>query len=453
MTSINDAISFLNDLTGKTDLSNYFRSCLEENGLTETDGYLIKSKLNYEVLSEKIRLSDINKRLNFLVSDVADKKAYNGDISFNMDLILYLYNQPSAKVTCDNCGCELLLIDKYCSKCGSEFIPKISFMDLMAAVDLEDILPGDMLKINEDNTVEKIAFNSIVKSTDDKTLKEVYESKIEENRLNFKFFKILLLSSIRNKNVIDSQKVYDYNVNLNEAIADLIDEGFIKLSEDANLEDDNNGSDTSFSLTDMGSVMLDEYYEVLLYDLFIKDCGVDDIKEFNNLIESNITDNENYSQKLISDDVNVDEFLDVTLTYDDIIPKYLKNMKDIYLNSGNLEKYLICFDVEAYFYERADKKRKWIIALLKRFIANINMGYLIKENSNGIINASSLKYMQNILTKYSIQIDELEKLFNVAYNSFDTQFFKFSLQTTLEYLLRSFDEDVEEIDMELKSKY
>ena len=93
-----------------------------------------------------------------------------------MDLILYLYNQPSAKVTCDNCGCELLLIDKYSSKCSSEFIPKISFMDLMAAVDLEDILPGDMLKINEDNTVEKIAFNSTVKSTDDKTLKEVYES-------------------------------------------------------------------------------------------------------------------------------------------------------------------------------------------------------------------------------------------------------------------------------------
>lgn len=449
MTSINDAISFLNDLTGKTELSNYFRSCLEENGLSETDGYLIKSKLNYEVLLEKIRLNEINKRLNFLVSDVADKKAYNGDILFNMDLILYLYNQPSAKVTCDNCGCELLLIDKYCSRCGNEFIPKISFMDLMSAVDSEDILPSDMIKINEDNTVEKITFNSTLQASDNKTLKEVYESKIEENRLNFKFFKILLLSSIRNKNVINSQKVYDYNVNFNEAIEDLINEDLIELSDDSNLD---NSSGTSFSLTHKGSLMLDEYYEVLLYDLFIKGCGVDDIMEFNNLIESNITDNENSGQKLISDDVNVDEFLDVTLTYDDIIPKYLENMREIYLNSGNLEKFLICFDVEAYFYERADKKRKWIVALLKRFIANINMGYLIKDNSN-IINASSLKYMQNILTKYSIQIDELEKLFTVAYDSFETKFFKFSPQTTLEYLLRSFDEDIADIDMELKSKY
>lgn len=425
MTSdVDNALSYLNEITGKINLSEHYKSKLAKHNLTENDGYLIKLKLNDEILHEKLDIEKINERISVLINNSEKQKPWINE-NYNMDLILYLHNQDKSKSQCNNCGASVLAIDEYCSKCGHKIVPKLSVNNLLSTLNSGEFKPGDILKVNTDNRIEKVTFTDTNPQTTSQDLRLMYENKLNKNKLNFKFFKILLLHAIRNNNYTIYNKTTAYNVNLKEVIQDLIDENFIKSSEN-NMDSDI--MDMPVEITSEGDKLLNMNRNVILYDIFIKDSRVDDILVFNNILENNHE-----------------------LKKDDMIDSYLETMRDNYLKDVKFDEYLATFDVESYYYELEGNINRWIRALLKKFIALVNMGYL--SSTSNIIRSEVINYIQNVLTKESVTIEHLDELFNEANESFNADYIIISPEISYKYLLRSFNEDLCIINSELHQRY
>jgi len=115
MNDIEEALEILNNLTGRESLSQDYLQLLKNANLQETDGFLIKLKLNDEILSAKQTSQSVIPRLHYLIQLLSQRRSNNDNLlGYEEKLIIYLENQQDNKIICENCGQPLHFIDKYC---------------------------------------------------------------------------------------------------------------------------------------------------------------------------------------------------------------------------------------------------------------------------------------------------------------------------------------------------
>lgn len=445
-TDVDEALEIFNNLTGKNDLSEDFKNMLISLNLTEVEGYIVKLKLNNEILSGKLHKEDVISRLNLVLGNLSLNRTYDNHVyKYNRDTLLFLYNQIDNKVECDNCGSMLLPVDRYCYNCGQEQVPKISILELLSSIDSAYIKPGDIIKINDDNTIEKTTFEENQMNVEENIVEDVelellYRDKIMKNELNIKYFKVLLLNHIKNHsyiNNIDTELCKSYNIkSLSRVIEELMNEKMIKIEPEARIHNGllnimttigvgdnqrgNNKKRWSYDLTDLGFDYLSNNQYVHVYNNFIKNSVADDIIKFNEIFSKSVLSN-----------------------YELLFLDYLNIKRKDFLEVNNMLSYLDTYILEAYYYESNHEEDKRIRALFKRFILGINMNFSSVSYDNPI-DEEFINYLNNVLTDDSVNLNELKALFNKAYNSIDNKKLTLSMQESLRILFKLFNRYIDD---------
>ena len=199
MSDIEKALNIFNNITGKTELSCQYKQMLDSFNISESNGYIVKLKLTDEILSGKLNSNEVETRLNMILNRLSKFKSRNGHtFTYDVDMLIFLKNQTDNKIMCSNCGYSMLPIDKFCSNCGREHVPRISLFELLSGINSKYIKPGDILKFNEDNTVEITTVNNMYNfHIEKRELELLYEEKIEKQEVNNYYFKILILNQIQ----------------------------------------------------------------------------------------------------------------------------------------------------------------------------------------------------------------------------------------------------------------
>jgi hypothetical protein len=452
---INDALDLFNEVTGTNDLSDGYRQKLSELHLNETDGYIVKLKLNNEILSGKLAKEDVIPRLNYVLNLLSSHKSHNNHIfQFNKDVLLYLNNHNENKVICEKCGCPILAIDKYCYNCGYEQVPQITLFELLSSIKSTQIKPGDILRINRDNTIELTSFNEdpseLRNIIEDKELEDLYENKIEKIELYHHYFKVILLYYIKKYESIEyiNKEVYSsYKINnVLEVINELANDGLIKIRKGKFYQNFSNflsvldykdihkiankRDNWLYSLTDKGEAYLNNNKHVLIYNFFIINTCMDDIISFDNFISTN---------------QNVDQ--------EDLLVSYIIFKRENFFKERMLGSCISSYDLEAYYYEINKDTLNQIVTLLKKFIFGLNYNYMSVKSIKPI-DSNFIEYLSNVLTDNSINMNKLKISFSTAYDSMNVDKLIFSKEESLNYLLKCLNsEDINNMNFELTKIY
>ena len=438
MSDIEKALNIFNNITGKTELSCQYKQMLDSFNISESNGYIVKLKLTDEILSGKLNSNEVETRLNMILNRLSKFKSRNGHtFTYDVDMLIFLKNQTDNKIMCSNCGYSMLPIDKFCSNCGREHVPRISLFELLSGINSKYIKPGDILKFNEDNTVEITTVNNMYNfHIEKRELELLYEEKIEKQEVNNYYFKILILNQIQKYgNVKVSEYLFTfYKIkNLENIISELLNSKLVKVSSFFNIFkkirnisniEDNNILE-NISITKKGKKLLDENKHVLLYDFYIRDSLIDDIVEFENF----------FSKKHGS--------------LNEIFIEYLLFKRELFKAEKNTTRFLSTYDLESYFYEINDNKDKLVHTLFKRFIININTDFSHTQHQSAITEEGIL-HMVNILTELSMDLSLMRKIFHEGFNELDENYLVFTEEESFNYLLRAIGgENVETINFDI----
>ncbi len=449
MSQSDEAIAILNDITGSSTLSDEYVDVLNTLHISESDGYIIKLKINNEILSDKLKPDEVQPRLERLLDNLAQTRIHDGHVdTYSNDLILFLYNQDD-ELTCDNCGSRILAIDSYCSKCGCEYVPNISPFDLMTSISSEHITPGDVIRINKDNTVEISSIDEEHSKKDEvvdyNEIEQSYENNMVINKLNIIYFKTILLDYIYkygNLSKLDNELPISYNItNTSLVLKQLINDNLMEVNDTNTYYNNiiNNSDDLSLipmdvwiqiklSVTHKGVDYLNSNNHVFYYDYYVKDSLVDDIIKFDEIYRT--SDNKDLDTSFI---------------------KYIDTKKKEFLDNEMFDEYIATFTLEAFFYEVTENTKQQIIALLEKYIAILNLSTNDKNNSFDAIDSESMDLIGTVLKNNNIEFDVLKKYFRDAYEEFDSDNFIFSYDEAFNYLLLCINgEDVSRISSQIK---
>lgn len=441
MTSdIEEALTIFNHITGKTELSEEYKTMLSQHNISESNGYIIKLKITDEILSGKLSSTEVKSRLNVVLGRLSKFKSNKGHtFKYDGDILLFLNNQIDNKIICSNCGNAILPIDNYCSYCGTEQVPQISLFELLSSIHSSYIKPGDILKFNRNNTVEIASVDNLSGITiEERELENLYEEKIEKQNVNIYFFKVLLLNHLLKEHninmpvdILQSYKITDFNKILEELVDDRLIEinsfttFFNKVKEISHSKKNNNIFPNSYTLTNKGMQHIKDNEHVLLYDFFIKDSMIDYIVEYNNF------------------------YLNNKGNVHDVFIKYIHIMRDEFNKEEQIGDYLSTYNLEAYYYESKLDNEKLLITLFKKFIISINSDFSHVDNVKPI-DKNRVNYVADTLANLSLNLSSMKELFNKAYDEINNEDILFSKEESLNYFLRSFNgEDVNNINFDL----
>ena len=122
------AVKKVNELLGKTELTDAFKETLESKDLTEDDGFTIKAQLYEEIEKGKISFDDIVNRINEIIERQVKNKQIQMQNKISLkarSMLKLLNNQENFTINCTKCGEELYLTDNFCFKCGHKITDEI----------------------------------------------------------------------------------------------------------------------------------------------------------------------------------------------------------------------------------------------------------------------------------------------------------------------------------------
>lgn len=405
MNDIEETLEILNNLTGRESLSQDYLQLLNNANLQETDGYLIKLKLNDEVLSSRQTPQSVIPRLHYLINQLSHRRSNeNKPLGYEEKLIIYLENQQDNKIICENCGVPVHFIDKYCYNCGHEQKTKITIIELLSSINSTYIKPGDIIRINKDYSIDKTTYN-----LNDKKIKhEQVEDEINQlqyeqmNKYNIQQFyrKILILNSINNQtnpnqltnniHIFDDEEVI-YLIN------ELIDENLITKSLKNNMlklksriNNHSNEYIQLYQLTPTGQMLLKNNIYIIFYYDVLYETVADDIVEFEYL----------YRNRRSSENI------------EEISVKLINNLRIRYLDNNMHREFNQTFNLEAFIQELFGKSSDKLLILLKRFIINVNLNY---GNITTPLDEQFIYYLKNIISSQNLTRNYLSELLHQAY--------------------------------------
>ncbi len=448
-----EALTIFNEITGLNDLSSSFRKTLVELNLTEIDGYIIKLKLNDEILSGKLTSDHVVDRLNFILNKLSNEKSCENHVYNNpRDILLFLNNQEEDnKVVCSECNQLLLSIDQYCSNCGSKCTPKLDIFDLLSSINDSYIKPGDIIRVNMDHSIEKTTFeeNQIFKENmmGAVNLESLYDTQIKRNNLNKLFSEVLVLDHVQKQGNISIIDAICFRYDVDDSymlVNNLINNGLLEFKVNdtiynkfrdvlavLDIRTNKISSDSSvnhYFLTRSGEKFLEENSYVLLFDKYFKNSVADDIVLFDELYSNN------------------------KCSLDELVGLFINVKRLEFMENNQLVEYLSTFDLEAYIYESMDLFDKWIQTLFKKFIISLNENYSSKSLKP--LDAEFCNYLVNVLKKESLSLSNLKSYFFKSYDDLDGTSFIHDKETCFNYLLRCFNgEDVSNMNFELYGLY
>ncbi len=448
MSEQDEAIAVLNQLTGASTLSEDYVDLLKSLYISESDGYIIKLKINNEILDGQLTAEEVQPRLEQLLDNLAKTRIHDGYVNdYSEDLLLFLYNQDE-EVTCDNCGSRILALDSFCSNCGEKYVPKISPFDLMTSISSQHITPGDVIRINKDNSIEITSIDEEHEKKEESVnydgIEQSYENNIIINRLNITYFKTILLDLIYkygNLRKLDNDLPISYNItNTSQVIKELINDNLMMIGSIDSYYNSiiDNADDLSlipldvwmqlkYIITNSGVDFLNSNNHVFYYDYYIKDSLVDDIIEFDDICRGS--------------DQDVDEsFI-----------RYITIKRNQYLKNSCFDEYLATFTLESFYYEVNQRTDLQIISLLEKYIATLNINDEDTDEVLPAIDDQSMDFLKEVINSNKISFYKLGNYFDTAFDDIKIDKFIFSRSEALEYLFSFVDgEDISNVANQVK---
>ncbi|MBE6487466.1 MAG: hypothetical protein E7Z86_01965 [Methanosphaera stadtmanae] len=401
MNDIEEALEILNNLTGRESLSQDYLQLLKNANLQETDGFLIKLKLNDEILSAKQTSQSVIPRLHYLIQLLSQRRSNNDNLlGYEEKLIIYLENQQDNKIICENCGQPLHFIDKYCYNCGQEQKTKITIIELLSSINSAYIKPGDIIRINKDYSIDKTTYD-----LDDRRIKhekvadEINQLQYEQmNKHNIQqFYKKILTLNFIDKQINLNQLTNKYHIDdeeVNYIINELMDENLIINSLNGKMLQlksmIGNHSNYLHQLTPTGKMLLKNNVYIIFYYDVLYETIADNIVEFEYLYRNRIA----------------------TENLEDISVKLITNLRMFYLENNMQQEFNQTFNLEAFLHELFGKSSDKLLILLKRFIINVNLNY---GNIRTPLDEQFIHYLKNIISSANLTLDKLYELLNQAY--------------------------------------
>lgn len=389
-----------------------------------------------------------------------------------------MLNQQFTKVACKKCGEELLSSDKYCYSCGEEKVDTIGLFEISESFIPENLKPGDIIRVDENNEIQKVTSRDVlpedtVEQLDTNELELLYTKRIKQGNVYHRFAKVLLLNQIKEYSVfkkMPSSFYYTYNItSLDSLKSEIIEENLIKpkkiidLLNDKNIyqlrflleknglsHGDNQKSDLikrivnnladkeilsvfgeEYILSSNGQKFFDSNQHALFYDAVLKDSMINNIMDYDGLYLSKCKDFTKEEVALMLLDINREKF----------------NKK------GDLISYVSSFDLEEHIYNLMHDNKNRVIALLKKFIYNMNLSYYTLYNIDRL-DPKFIKYLNYVLKIVSLDFNSLKEYFHLADEKLTIDIRIVPLDVTFKYLIRCFNnEDLEVLNRELNQYY
>lgn len=446
--SIDKTLAIFNDYIGQKDFSNKFKEILSDNHINESDAYLIKFKVYNEIINQKVNENNVIFRINNLINHLSNRRYHNNHLfNYDYEIIRYLANSDDTMTICEYCGKKLLYIDKYCHHCGNKQNPQITLLELLSSINSEYIKPGDIIKINEDYSVDKTSYSytrQSDKSVTDDNIESVYTHGILKKEIEHRYLKILLLDYIhRNDNLRYFSRKYPY-YNIEEIILtvqELENEKLISKSlkylvknYPSLLKNDNNSKfdeflNNEYDLSQYAVYLLNNQPYVLFYYQIIKDSVVDDIVEFDRLCQTR----------------------QINQSFESLTLNLINILRDKFLSRGFYTEYHSSYDMEAYIYELFGNNNNRLISLFKKLI--VKSSFNIQKGVNPLEN-DILSYVGKNVYSLNLDADSIKYLFHQAFINLKKDEINFKESDLINIFIRYLNgEPVEKLNFDLIKAY
>lgn len=446
--SIDKTLATFNEYIGEKEFSSNFNEKLSENHLNESDGYLIKFKVYNEVINKKVNENNVIFRINSLINHLSNRRSYNNhEFDYDYEILRYLANTADKKIICEFCGKKLLYIDKYCYSCGKKQDPHITLVELLSSINSEYIKPGDIIKINEDYSIDKTSYcpdRHPNESTVNDSVKSVYSHGSCVKEIEHGYLKILLLDYIHRKgNIKLFNDEYPY-YNIEEIILtvqELENEKLISKSVKHLVKDyislfrDNKHNPfdeiltNNYSLSQYAVYLLNSNPHVIFYYQIIKNSVVDDIVEFDRLCQTRPANQ----------------------SFEDLTLNLIHILRNKFISGGFYTEYHSSYDMEAYIYELFGDNNNRLISLFKKFI--VKSSFNIQRGVNPLEN-DYMSYLRNTVYSLNLDWDSVKFLFNQAFVGLNDDDIMFMENDLINILIRYLNgESIEKLNFDLIKIY
>ena len=440
----------VNELLGKTELTEAFKETLKSKDLSEKDGFTIKAQLYEEIEKGKLSSDDVVNRINEIIErQVKNKKIQmQNKISVKArSMLKLLNNQENFSVNCTKCGEKLYLTDKFCFKCGHEIADEIENKSYINTnTNLEATKKEEEIK-DEDLT---LLYNERIKTGYDSEFKFGYVNYLSALNSSSDVFEVCnkydisqedfekqglkdgFIEEIANINCFTMNEIKDvlrkYNLKVSGRKNELINRINENLSPEQAKEE---FPVTSYVITQKGQDFIKDNDYVFIYeelDYLKEDLG---INEFDNYIVQNKDKN---AYELIED--------------------YYKKIEDKVVSAKQWSEYKNIFKEENKFFMKKEDLDNSLKASLKVFILDVNNWVYDEEFQNNeiAISKNNVKILNKLLLEEKLDINQLKDLFNTAADEVKIPSFIIPKDKVFRYLILAFNgEDIDKLNRELRN--
>ena len=440
----------VNELLGKTELTEAFKETLKSKDLNEEDGFTIKAQLYEEIEKGKLSSDDVVNRINEIIErQVKNKKIQmQNKISVKArSMLKLLNNQEDFTLNCTKCGEKLYLTDKFCFKCGHEIADEIENKSYINTnTNLEATKKEEEIK-DEDLT---LLYNERIKTGYDSEFKFGYVNYLSALNSSSDVFEVCnkydisqedfekqglkdgFIEEIANINCFTMNEIKDvlrkYNLKVSGRKNELINRINENLSPEQAKEE---FPVTSYVITQKGQDFIKDNDYVFIYeelDYLKEDLG---INEFDNYIVQNKDKN---AYELIED--------------------YYKKIEDKVVSAKQWSEYKNIFKEENKFFMKKEDLDNSLKASLKVFILDVNNWVYDEEFQNNeiAISKDNVKILNKLLLEEKLDINQLKDLFNTAADEVKIPSFIIPKDKVFRYLILAFNgEDIDKLNRELRN--
>ena len=440
----------VNELLGKTELTEAFKETLKSKDLSEEDGFTIKAQLYEEIEKGKLSSDDVVNRINEIIERQAKNKKIQMQNKISVkarSMLKLLNNQENFSVNCTKCGEMLYLTDKFCFKCGHEIADEIenkSYININtnpeATKKEEEIKDEDLtllynerIKTGYDSEF-KFGYvnylNALNSSSDVFEVCNKYE--ISQEDFEKQGLKDGFIEEIANISCFTMNEIKDvlrkYNLKVSGRKNELINRINENLSPEQAKEE---FPVTSYVITQKGEDFIKDNDYVFIYeelDYLKEDLG---INEFDNYIVQNKDKN---AYELIED--------------------YYKKIEDKVVSAKQWSEYKNIFKEENKFFMKKEDLDNSLKASLKVFILDVNNWVYDEEFQNNeiAISKDNVKILNKLLLEEKLDINQLKDLFNTAADEVKIPSFIIPKDKVFRYLILAFNgENIDKLNRELRN--
>ena len=444
------AVKKVNELLGKTELTDAFKETLESKDLTEDDGFTIKAQLYEEIEKEKISFDDIVNRINEIIERQVKNKQIQMQNKISLkarSMLKLLNNQENFTINCTKCGEELYLTDKFCFKCGHKIAdeiqnkynsntntnPEVTKKEEEIKDEYLTLLYNERIKTGYDSEF-KFGYVNYLNALNNSS--DVFEvcNKFDISQEDFEKqgLKDGFIEEIANINCFTMNEIKDvlrkYDLKVSGRKNELINRIHENLTPEQAKEE---FPVTSYVITKKGQDFIKDNNYVFIYeelDYLKEDLG---INEFDNYILQNKNKN----------------------VYE-LIENYYKKIEDKMVSAKQWSEYKNIFKEENKFFMKKDDLDNSLKASLKVFILDVNNWVYDEEFQNNeiAISKDNVKIINKLLLEEKLDINQLKDLFNTAANEVKIPSFIIPKDKIFRYLILAFNgEDIDKLNKELRN--